>query len=201
MSSLGNYWIKAVYLMQQTIMPDSATKIIEKGMTLKPPIGRFLKTYSGKAFRQHPALLFSSGHPDGYWYLQSWQRKNNVFYHESSCHVNDNHWGFDYLSVLNLCGYCKSFCIPQYLLVPEYKDVYPNQVWYKGNARRKKRSRGLRRYTFPLFHRRPDNATCSHGVLGCSPSKPCEIRWHIKVCHPSQCSDALGCFPACPGWN
>lgn len=52
--------------MQQTIMPDSATKIIEKGMTLKPSIGRFLKTYLGKAFRQHPALLFSSGHPDGY---------------------------------------------------------------------------------------------------------------------------------------
>ena len=37
--------------MLQTTMPDSATKIIENGMTLKPPSGRFLKTYSGKAFK------------------------------------------------------------------------------------------------------------------------------------------------------
>lgn len=52
--------------MQQTIMLDSVTKIIEKGMTLKPPIGRFLKTYSGKASKQRPSLLFLTGHPDGY---------------------------------------------------------------------------------------------------------------------------------------
>jgi len=30
-------------------MPDSATKIIENGMALKPPSGRFLKTYSGES--------------------------------------------------------------------------------------------------------------------------------------------------------
>lgn len=47
--------------MRQIIMPDSATKIIEKGMTLKPPNGRFLKTYSGKALGSIQLCFFQPG--------------------------------------------------------------------------------------------------------------------------------------------
>ena len=52
-------------LIQQRSMTYSAAKMLENGMTLKPPIGRFLKTYSEKVVRRHPALIFLGGHPDG----------------------------------------------------------------------------------------------------------------------------------------
>lgn len=42
-------------------MPDSVTEMVEKGMTLKPPISSFLKSIELKAVRQHPALTFQAG--------------------------------------------------------------------------------------------------------------------------------------------
>lgn len=47
--------------MQQTFMPDSATKIIEKGMTKKPPGGRFEKSIQEKLLGSIQLCFFQAG--------------------------------------------------------------------------------------------------------------------------------------------
>ena len=119
--------------------------------------------FLGKTFRQYPVLCFF---------------QSGIQMDVNTCnHISDNYWRFDYLPVLNLWDYYRSYNISLFLVEMEYKGGYLKQVKYKGSAHMKKRNRKFCRYTFHLFHRRLDNAIYTHGVLSYIPSRPCGI-WH-----------------------